>query len=103
MSTECRKTTEKVIAASAENCVEPFKHQMESFLEMAVKKIDSRFQKLTECQVVFIKIMKFYHFTPKKGTLEETPPAQFFEYWTSFTNDFNDIYKKELVLLTNAL
>lgn len=92
-----------MIAASAEDCVEPFKKQMETFIEMAIKKIDSRFQKLDECQVVFIKTMKFYHFTPKKGTLEETPPAQFFEYWTSFTSDFNGIFKKELVILTNEL
>jgi formin 2 len=76
---------------------------MEAFIEMAIKKIDSRMCKLSEFQVVFIKTIKFYKYTPKKGTLEETAPAQFFEYWTSFTSDFNDIYKKEIAILTNEL
>lgn len=76
---------------------------MDQFIEMAIKKIDSRYQKLEECQVVFIKTIKFYKFTPKKGTYEDTAPAQFFEYWKSFTSDYNDIFKKELVLLTNEL
>lgn len=100
---ECKKITEKVIKASAEDCVQPFKEKMESFIEMAIQKIDSRYCKLSECQVVFIKTIKFYKYTPKKGTLEETAPAQFFEYWTSFTSDFNDIYKKEIAILTNEL
>lgn len=73
------------------------------FIEMASKKIESRYQKLDECQLVFIKTIKFYKFLPKKGVIEDTAPAQFFEYWTSFTCDFNDIFKKELQILTNEL
>lgn len=76
---------------------------MEIFIEMALKKVGSRFQKLEECHGVFLKTIKFYKFAPKKGTLEETGPPQFFEYWTSFTSDFNDIFKKELLILTNEL
>lgn len=100
---ECKKTSEKVIAASAQDSVQPFKDKMELFIVMALKKIDSRYQKLNESQTLFIKTMKFYKFTPKKGSLEETPPAQFFESWTSFTSDFRDIFKKELLILTNEL
>jgi len=100
---ECRKTTEKVIAASAEDCVQPFKAKMEEFIETAIKKILKLFQKLESTQVYFIKTIKFYKFTAKKGTIEETAPAQFFEYWTSFTSDFNDIFKKELQILTNEM
>lgn len=100
---ECRKTTEKVVKASPEDAVQPFKHKMEEFLEMAIKKIDSRFQKLDECHIVFVKTLKFYKFLPRKVTLEETPPQQFFEYWTTFCSDFNDIFKKELLALTKDL
>lgn len=76
---------------------------METFIEVAVKKMESRHQKLEECQSIFIKTIKFYSFAVKKGTIEETNPAQFFEYWTSFTSDFNDIFKKEKLLLENEL
>lgn len=76
---------------------------MEAFIEMANKKIDSRIFKLEECHLVFVKTIRFYMFAPKKGTLEETAPAQFFEYWTSFTSDFSAIFKKEIQLLTNEL
>ena len=70
---------------------------------MAMKKIESRFQKLESTQIYFIKTIKFYKFTAKKGTIEETAPAQFFEYWTSFTSDFNDIFKKEIQILNNEM
>lgn len=100
---ECKKTSEKVIAASAEEHIQPFKDKMEAFLTMATKKIESRFQKVEECKVQFLKTVKFYKYMPKSGTIDETTPAQFFEYWTSFTSDFNEIFKKEIVILTNEL
>ncbi|XP_070509313.1 protein cappuccino-like isoform X2 [Chironomus tepperi] len=100
---ECKKTTEKVIAASAEEHVQPFKDKMEAFLTMATKKIESRLLKVEECKVLFIKTLKFYKYMAKSGTIDETTPAQFFEYWTSFTSDFNMIFKKEIVILTNEL
>lgn len=95
--------SERVIAASPEDCVQPFKEKMELFIEEAVQKIESRFHKLESTQVHFLKTIKFYMFTSKKGTIEETAPAQFFEYWTSFTNDFNDIFKKEVLILNNEM
>lgn len=76
---------------------------MEIFIEMALKKVDNRLLKLEECHGVFLKTIRFYKFAPKKGTLEETDPMQFFEYWTSFTSDFSDIFKKELLILNNEL
>lgn len=88
---------------SPENCVQPFKQKMEEFIEMAKKKIDNRCLKLGSTQLHFIKTIKFYKFMAKKGTIEETAPAQFFEYWTSFTSDFNDIFKKEILMLSNEM
>ncbi|KAG5675766.1 hypothetical protein PVAND_005643 [Polypedilum vanderplanki] len=100
---ECKKTTEKVIEASSEEHVQPFKDKMEAFLNMAAQRIESRFHKVEECKTLFIKTLRFYKFMPKGGALEETTPAQFFEYWTSFTSDFSGIFKKELMILTNEL
>lgn len=100
---ECRKTTEKVIKASPADAVQPFKLKMDDFLEMAIKKVDSRYQKLDECQFVFLKMLRFYKFMPRKDTLEETSPQQFFEYWTAFCSDFYDIFKKEVILLEKQL
>lgn len=104
MNLECQKTTEKVISSCSEEHIQPFKDKMEAFITMASKKIESRFMKIEECKVVFVKTLKFYKYMPKtNGTIDETTPSQFFEYWTSFTNDFNGIYKKEITLLTNEL
>ncbi|CAG9798032.1 unnamed protein product [Chironomus riparius] len=100
---ECKKTTEKVIVASAVEHVQPFKDKMEAFLKMATKRIESRLLKVEECKVLFMKTLKFYKYLAKSGTIDETTPAQFFEYWTSFTSDFNMIFKKEIVILTNEL
>lgn len=100
---ECKKTTEKVIATSTEDHIQPFKDKMETFYAMASKKIESRFMKIEECKKLFLKTIKFYKYLPKSGTFEEATPSQFFEYWTSFTNDFNGIFKKEVALLTNEL
>ena len=99
---EVLKTTEKILKSSPEDSA-PFKIKMEVFLEMATNKMESRFQKLDECQVLFVKTQKFYGFKPKAGNFEETTPALFFESWKSFTSDFNDIFKKEISLLTNEL
>lgn len=71
---------------------------------MASNKVESRFMKIEECKILFIKTLKFYKYMPKVSVpLEDTTPSQFFEYWTSFTNDFNGIYKKEIAILTNEL
>lgn len=76
---------------------------MEEFIEHATKEVDKLNKELDECRDVFVETMKFYHFVPKTGTLEECKPEIFFEYWTNFTNDFKDIMKKEIAILWNEL
>lgn len=76
---------------------------METFLTMASDKLERYFKKIEEVKVVFVKTLKFYKYTVKSGTLEETTPSQFFEYWTSFTSDFNAIFKKEILMHQNEL
>lgn len=101
--TVCKNTTEKVIASSDPSNVQPFKDKMEQFIETASRKIEKQLKKLNECQSIFIKMMKFYHYIPKSGSLDQCTPGQFFEYWASFTNDFKDIWKKEITLLSSEL
>lgn len=76
---------------------------METFLTMASNKVESRFMKIEEVKVIFIRTLKFYKYMARNGPLEDTTPSQFFEYWTSFTSDFNAIFKKEMLILTNEL
>ncbi|XP_055386632.1 formin-J isoform X2 [Condylostylus longicornis] len=99
----CQNTTEKVIASSNEENIQPFKKKMEDFIEIGDKKIEKQLSKLEESRESFVKTMTFYHFIPKSGELQQCTPAQFFEYWTNFSNDFKDIWKKEITMLTNEL
>ncbi|XP_018794149.1 PREDICTED: protein cappuccino isoform X1 [Bactrocera latifrons] len=98
-----QKTTERVVSASTPNTLEPFKSKMEEFIESATKTIDKLNKDLDESRSTFIETMRFYHFTPKSRTLEQCTPDQFFEYWTNFTNDFKDIWKKEIATLYDDL
>ncbi|XP_012155322.2 protein cappuccino isoform X2 [Ceratitis capitata] len=98
-----KKTTERVVLASTPNTLEPFKSKMEEFIESATKTIDKLYIDLDESRETFIETMRFYHFTPKSRALEQCTPDQFFEYWTNFTNDFKDIWKKEIATLYDDL
>lgn len=101
--TECQKTTETVIKLSTEETLQPFKDQMTTFLADAVKRINEQTKKLQESTDIFIKTLKFYKFQPKSGPLSDVTPGQFFELWAPFTNDFRDIWKKEIHMLNNEL
>ncbi|KAG4074898.1 hypothetical protein HA402_009323 [Bradysia odoriphaga] len=80
---ECRKITDVVISKSTENTLQPFKDQMESFLDRALKRIEKLSKKLVDGKDIFMKTLKFYKFMPKSGPLSEVTPGQFFEYWAA--------------------
>lgn len=100
---ECRQTADKVIKESTEDQLHPFKEIMEEFIEKASARITKQFCKLDECRECFMRTMRFYHFTPKTGTVEECKPEMFFELWVPFAQDFKSIYKKEMQNLLNEL
>ncbi|XP_058819666.1 protein cappuccino isoform X2 [Topomyia yanbarensis] len=100
---ECRRITEKVIGNPTETNIQPFKEKMEAFIEVASKRIEKQYGRLDECREIFVKTMIFYKFTPKSGTLEECKPELFFEPWTSFSHDFKNIFKKEILHISNEL
>uniref|UniRef100_A0A182R7T1 FH2 domain-containing protein n=1 Tax=Anopheles funestus TaxID=62324 RepID=A0A182R7T1_ANOFN len=100
---ECRRTADKVIQDSTEDHLHPFKEIMEEFIEKATARIEKQFCKLEECCECFVRTMRFYHFTPKTGTLEECKPEMFFELWLPFAHDFRSIFKKEMQHHLNEL
>lgn len=83
--------------------MEPFKSKMEEFIEHATKVVEKLYKELDDCRDMFLETMKFYHYSPKTGTIESCTPKTFFEHWTNFTNDFKDIMKKEIAILWNEL
>lgn len=68
---------------------------MTTFLENATKQLNHEYDNIEECTNNFINMMKFYHFKPKSGTLENFPPNEYFSLWSQFCIDFKDIWKKE--------
>ncbi|XP_041775774.1 protein cappuccino isoform X4 [Anopheles merus] len=100
---ECRRTADRVIKESTEDHLHPFKEIMEEFIDKATARIEKQFCKLDECCECFVRTMRFYHFTPKTGTLEECKPEMFFELWLPFAHDFKSIFKKEMQHHLNEL
>lgn len=94
---ECEKKTEKIIANSTPENLQPFKDKMEAFLEKSQTQHETECENLEECHKLFMATMKGYLFKPKGGTLETFAPSGFFELWLPFCADFKDIYKKEVI------
>ncbi|KAJ9582147.1 hypothetical protein L9F63_003489, partial [Diploptera punctata] len=69
--TVCESKTEKVLAASTDDNIQPFKDKMETFLGTAKKRLSGELENLEECKQKFKDTMQFYHYQPKGGTSEE--------------------------------
>nr|CAD7257648.1 unnamed protein product [Timema shepardi] len=92
----CETKTEKVITASTEDNVQPFKQKMETFLKRAKEQLSGEFENLDECKMKFKAAMVFYQYQPKGGIKpDEVDPKDFFFLWSPFCTDFKDIWKKE--------
>ncbi|KAG8232947.1 hypothetical protein J437_LFUL013375 [Ladona fulva] len=91
----CQKKTEKVIASSNEEHLQPFKEKMEAFLTEGQKQLTDEFDNLEECKQKFLTVMKFYQYVPKGTKISEVPPKDFFALWSPFCKEFKDIWKKE--------
>ena len=74
---------------------EPFESKMNSFLSKAQSQVDHLDTNIQTCLNTYHDCMKFYKFSPKKGKLEETKPADFFESWYIFCEDFKNVWKQE--------
>ncbi|XP_021933478.1 formin-2 isoform X2 [Zootermopsis nevadensis] len=92
----CETKTGKVLAASTEDNIQPFKGKMEKFLGSAKKQLAGELENLEECKQKFKATMQFYHYQPKGGANEDdVDPKDFFALWSPFCSDFKDIWKKE--------
>ncbi|XP_047002807.1 formin-2-like [Schistocerca americana] len=92
--TACQNRTQKVIKASSENNLQPFKDKMEFFVTRAKKQLLGEKENLEECKQKFYGTMDFYQYHPK-GKKEDVTPKDFFALWLPFCRDFKDIWKKE--------
>ena len=94
---EVRRRVEKIGDCSPEDLKEPFLSIMSEFLlkaDQAVKEVTAQVE---DCSAKFIECAKSYKFMPKKGTVEEVKPEEFFLPWHLFAEDYKSIWKKEQV------
>lgn len=92
-----------VLDHSDENNIEPFKSLSEFFLKSATKKMSTENDNIVRSKDEFIKMLNFYKFVPKTGSLNECTPKQFFEHWTSFVSDFKKIWDEEMNTIRNDM
>ena len=94
------KKVEKISKESPEEVKEPFNTEMVKFVHKASTEVKHLSNYVEECAKKFIDCMKFYKFTPKKGKLEDVKPADFFNVWYIFCEDYKNIWKKEQVWIS---
>uniref|UniRef100_A0A7G3AW85 Putative rhoa gtpase effector dia/diaphanous n=1 Tax=Lutzomyia longipalpis TaxID=7200 RepID=A0A7G3AW85_LUTLO len=100
---ECKETSQQVIDSSTPENVQPFQEKMKVFLDAATDRLLLQKKDVNDCKKIFHRTMIFYKFLPKSGSLDDTKPEQFFELWLTFSNDFKDIWKREIHDLTREL
>ena len=78
---------------------EPFESKMSSFLSKAQSSLDSLDSSIQDGLNIFHNCMRFYKFSPKKGKIEESKPAEFLDSWYIFCEDFKNVWKQEQNLI----
>lgn len=94
---------ETVLKESAPEHVEPLKGHSQAFKLNSLRKLTLENHKFDQSKGEFKKLMKFYQFVPKTGTVNECTPAQFFELWMPFVIDFKEIWEKEMNLIRREM
>lgn len=72
-----------------------FKLKMQSFAQEADNQLSKLHRELDECKVLFQRTIQFYKFHTRNNEKVERP-GQFFDLWTQFTVDVEDIWKRHL-------
>ena len=70
---------------------------MTEFLARADREVGEVAAQVEEAAAKFVETMVAYRFMPKKGKVEEAKPAEFFEPWYLFAEDYKGTWKKEQV------
>jgi formin 2 len=97
------KATEKVVAESEPNYLEPFQEKMNKFLEEATGNLKDLNDLIQDCSRKFIWTMKFFRFKPKDGRLESAQPKDFFCIWLPFCQDYKNFWKREQLKIEKEL
>lgn len=92
-----------VIAFSTEKNIQPFKDISNKFIETVSERIGAQIIELDKTKKIFMKMMRFYKYVPKSGTLDKCTPGQFFNFWAPFTKDFRDIWIKDMATINSEL
>jgi len=92
-----KSKVKKIVTETSEDLKEPFKTKIEKFIDKADVEVKELNEHVEVCAKKFVDCMRFYKFTPKKGKLEDVKPADFFNLWYLFCEDYKNIWKKEQV------
>ncbi|XP_069090782.1 formin-2 isoform X1 [Pleurodeles waltl] len=90
----CETEAQKVYSLSLEEHLQPFKDQMEEFIEQAKIEQEAAEKFLAEVHTSFLETATYFYMKPKMGEKEVSIHA-FFSLWDEFTTDFKDFWKKE--------
>lgn len=86
----------KVINASDEQNIQPFKKNAENFVAAAKERIAEQKRCLNDSKSIFKKTLKFYKY--KKVAIDGEGACtlgEFFNLWQPFVIDFREIWKKQ--------
>lgn len=72
-----------------------FKLKMQSFAQEADNQLEKLHAELDGCKLAFQRTVQYYKFHTRNNEKVERP-GQFFELWTQFTVDAEDIWKRHL-------
>uniref|UniRef100_UPI00398F6836 formin-2 n=1 Tax=Pristiophorus japonicus TaxID=55135 RepID=UPI00398F6836 len=90
----CEKEMEKVCRLSPEEHLQPFKDQMEEFINQAKVDQESKEVFLSGTHKSFLETAAYFSMKPKSGDKEVTP-NHLFTLWHEFCTDFKEYWKKE--------
>uniref|UniRef100_K7G0T6 FH2 domain-containing protein n=1 Tax=Pelodiscus sinensis TaxID=13735 RepID=K7G0T6_PELSI len=94
----CETEAGKVYQVSLEEHIQPFKDNMEKFINQAKIEQENEEKSLTEAHKSFLETAAYFCMKPKMGEKEVSPHA-FFSIWHEFSSDFKDLWKKENKLI----
>ncbi|XP_074845203.1 formin-2 [Carettochelys insculpta] len=94
----CETEAGKVYQVSLEEHIQPFKDNMEQFINQAKVDQENEEKLLTEAHKSFLETAAYFCMKPKMGEKEVSPHA-FFSIWHEFSSDFKDLWKKENKLI----
>lgn len=92
-----------VIGSSNDSIIQPFKEISEMFVKIAEKGVEQQCNQLIACKHLFRETLEFFHHSPKTGTIDDCTPSQFFELWSTFAVDFQDLWKREYAVINAEL